>query len=631
MNVSQTNKPGSTPGWGRLIGLAAATVLGAGLFAAPAAAQQGWGQQEGPIRLIPPRAESPGEAPAPDWRLRDEPPRDTGPTHRAPRLPREVVSGIQASDSLDAVSIDASGVLDASLGGLPVDMWNGSSRDVIARALDVLPVVAPSPVRQGLARTLLLTVASPPSGSGPGLIDLRAERLVALGATPDALRLVDAVPEDRITETLARVRIEALMVEGRLDEACAAAEAGIARWDAPVWQKVQAFCALRADRREQANLAVTMLREQGIDDPAFLWAAEQLSGLRGPAPSDIGRPTPLVVAMLLATGRTLPASLLDAPEPWVLRAVALSDSAAAKPDVRVPAGERAALHGAFSADDLAALYRAQGFPDDAFAEPLADIVAAPTPLTGALLFQLAERQTVPAALAEVVVRAMDLAERVGLHAATAGLYAPLIERLAPAADLMWFAETAGRTLFRAGRFDSAAEWYEAAASAAAVDSEARQAADGLWPLYRLAVESMSDRWPEARMKAWRTLMTARAETASGNEPTTRRVARQQARLLSLLQATGDRVEVADWAPLWAALPDAGGFVPQAPVWHAVSSAADQLRVGETVLLGLMVQGDTAPADVSDAALHRAVESLRVVGLEDAARRIAVEAAIASGL
>lgn len=229
------------------------------------------------------------------------------------------------------------------------------------------------------------------------------------------------------------------------------------------------------------------------------------------------------------------------------------------------------------------------------------------------------------------MRAMELAERVGLHAALAGLYAPLIERMAPAADMMWFAETAGRTLFRAGRFDSAIEWYEAAANTAATDAEARRAADRLWPLYRLAIESMSDRWPEARMEAWRTLMTTRAETASGNEPTTRRVARQQARLLSLLQATGDRVEVADWAPLWAALPDAGGFVPQSPVWHAVSSAADQLRVGETVLLSLMLQGDAAPADVSDAALHRAVETLRAVGLENAARRIAVEAAIAAGL
>jgi hypothetical protein len=45
----------------------------------------------------------------------------------------------------------------------------------------------------------------------------------------------------------------------------------------------------------------------------------------------------------------------------------------------------------------------------------------------------------------------------------------------------------------------------------------------------------------------------------------------------------------------------------------------------------MAQGNTAPADLSDAARYRAVESLRLVGLEDIARRIAVEAAIAAGV
>jgi hypothetical protein len=546
-----------------------------------------------------------------------------------------VVSGIQTVDDLGAVSADSAGVLDSNLGGLPADMWEGSERVVIARALAAMPIAAPSPARQALARTLLLTVASPPpgAGAGPSLIDLRVERLVAMGATDDALRLVAAVPAEQVSEAIAKARVDALLVENRLNEACAAAEEGITRWDTPYWQKVQVFCALWANRREQAALALTMLREQGIDDPIFMWAAEQLSGLKSPTPGDIGQPTPLGVAMLLSTGRPLPKTLLDAPEPWVLRAVALApaDHKEITPAVRVPAAERAALFGAFSAEALATLYRAQKFPEDAFAQPLADIAKAPVPLTGALLYQLAERQTVPAALAEVVVRAMDVAAIVGVDTGAATLYAPMIERMTPAPDLMWFAEAAGRTLFRAGRLDSAGEWYQVAANAAAVDSTARQAADALWPLYRLTTDSISDRWPEARMQAWRSLMMKRAETAAGNEPTTRRVARQQARLLSLLLATGDRVEVEDWAPLWPDMPKSAGFVPQAPVWHAGVAAADDILVGEAVLLSLMVQDNAAPADLSDAALSRAVESLRLVGLEGPARRIAAEAAIAAGM
>lgn len=603
----------------------------AGLLAAVAPASAIAQEAGGPIRLFPVETERgrPATGPGADWTPRDG--------ARPAPMPREITSGILAVDDLGAVSLDAAGVIDARSGGLPVDMWAASRRDVVARALDVLPVAAPSPARQDLARRLLLSVAAPPPGDGPALIDLRAERLVALGAAADALRLIATVPAGQMTEALAKARLDALLIDGDRGEACALAERSVARWETPVWQKAQVYCALIAGRREQAGLALTMLREQGIDDPAFLWAAEQISGLKGPTPGDLGTPGPLVLSMMLATGRPLPKGLLDRPgappAPWLLRAVALApaEAKAIPPEVRVAAAERAALHGAVSAGELANLYRAQSFAEDAFAQPLAGIVQAPTPLSGALLFQLAERQSVPAALAEVVVRALDLAERAGVGASAAALYAPLIEKIAPAPDLMWFAEAAGRALYRAGRFDSAGEWFQFAANAAAVDAAARRVADALWPLYRLSVEAVSDRWPEARMAAWRSLMVGRAEDSAGNEPTDRRVARVQARLLSLLQATGDRVEAADWAPLWDALPAADGFVPQAPVWHALGGAADELRVGETVLYALMAMGEADPADLSDAALHRAVESLRVVGLEESARRIAVEAAVAAGI
>lgn len=624
MNASPTARSAVRKAAARhLLAAAVASVL------AVPAMPSAFAQSEGPIRLVPVDPARPEATEGFTPRSGTAPSREGRP---AP-MPREIGNGILAVDDLGAVSPDAAGVIDAGMGGLPVDMWADSRRAVVAEALNALPVAAPSPARQGLARRLLLTVAAPPSGPGPALIDLRVDRLVALGATEDALRLIAAVPADAHGEAVAKAQVEALLVENRLDDACSAAEQGLTRWDAPFWQKAQVFCALRAERREQANLNLTMLREQGVDDPAFVWAAETLSGLRAPTPGDIGRPTPLTLAMMIATGRSLPGSLLDSPEPWVLRALALApdDAASVPADVRLPAAERAVGMGALNGRALADLYRAQTFAEDAFAQPLADIVDAPEPQTGALLFQLAERQSVPAALAEVVVRAMDLARRTGTEAAAAAVYAPLIERLEPTADILWFAETAGRALYRAGRFDSAAEWYQAAATAAPANADARQAADALWPLYRLAVEAVSDRWPEARMTAWRTLTASRSESAPGNEPPQRRAARLRGRLLSLLQATGDRVEVEDWAALWAALPPGDGFVPSASVWHAVGRASDQLRVGETVVLGLMAQGDAAPADLSDAALYRAVESLRLVGLEEPARRIAVEAAIASGL
>lgn len=610
MNVSHSGRRRRVPG-GRSVAAVAMVLLAAGVAALPAA------RAAEPLRLFPQEIQG----------NREE--ERAAPKEPAP-MAREVREGILAVDDLGAVSIEATGVLDAGNGGLPVDIWQGSERDVVERALAALPVDAPSLARQDLVRRLLLTVASPPPGkSTPSLLERRVRKLLALGATEDARRLVAAVAADQVTEDLAAARVDTLLVDGRLDEACALAEQGLLDWDSVYWQKVIVFCSLRAGRVEQASLNLTMLREQGVEDPPFVWAAEQLSGVRVLSLSTFENPTPLTLAMFRATGRPYPTGILADPEPWVLRAVALGTQT--EPVVRVVAAERAVMHGAMSGDELAAVYRDQSFEEEAFAQPLADLVAEPDPLTGALLFQLAERQTVPAAIAEVVLRALGVAEHMGRYMAAAALYAPMIETLEPGPDLMWFAESAARALYALGRFDSALEWYEVAAGGAATDSDARMAADALWPLYRLAAEAAEDRWPEQRMEAWRVRLMERTQDQATEAAAARRVAQAQARLLSLLQATGDRVRVSDWAPLWDRLSGDGGFVPTAPRWHALAAAADELRVGEAVVLALMVLEGVAPEMASDAALYHAVESLRLVGLEAEARRIAVEAAVVGGI
>jgi hypothetical protein len=55
------------------------------------------------------------------------------------------------------------------------------------------------------------------------------------------------------------------------------------------------------------------------------------------------------------------------------------------------------------------------------------------------------------------------------------------------------------------------------------------------------------------------------------------------------------------------------------------------RVGETVLLSLVGLNATGLADAEPEWLARVVTSLRRVGLEEEARCLAVEAAIANGL
>lgn len=582
------------------------------LTPAPVAAEA----PSGPIRLFPdPGAEG-----------QEAPPEDA---------PREVRDGILAIDSLDAVSAEAAGLLDPGAGGLPLDMWQGSERAVIAQALRALPVTSGAPARNALARRLLLTAAPPPeAGAGAetaDLLELRLDRLLALGATAQVRDLVAAVSPDARpgaqAEPLRRAEANAWLIDNRTDEACAIVEDGLSRFDPVWWQKAATFCQLAKGNIQAANLQLSMLREQGVDDAAFLWAAEQLAGLRVLSLHGLSDPSPLTIAMIRATGRPYPAGTLVDPEPWLARAVALGDRT--DMDLRLQAAEGAYLAGAFSREALTALYEQVDFPQDAFAQPLSEVVSEPGVRTNALLWQMAAGQTVPAAKVEVIAAALEVAADRGRPLLGAHLYAPQIAALPTATEFLWFAGPAARALYAAGDAEGGRAWFRLAAEAAPTSATAALAADAVWPLDRIAFETASDRWPARRLDAWRRGATEAAEDADGADAADR-PARLEARLLSLFQATGDRVRAADWAPLFGR-PSHDGAVPAAPAWHAITDATDNLRLGETVLLGLLILNDAAPGAESDAALYRVVESLRLVGLEDTARRIALESAVAAGL
>lgn len=614
----------------RLTPVAVGLALGLALGLPSAVAQSayddgGWGRplpvedvSSGPIRLFPPSAgDGDGAADA-----------ETLPEV----MPREVRDGILAIDSLGAVSAEATGLLDPGAGGLPLDMWQGSDRLVITQGMAALPVSGASPARHDLSRRLLLTAAPPPEGEAGGidLLGLRAERLLALGATEDVRRLIAAVNPEALSgaevEPLRRAEANALFIDNRIEEACTVVEGGLTRFEAVWWQKASAFCQLVAGNLQAANLQLSMLREQGVEDAPFLWAAEQLAGLRVLSLNGLPDPTPLTIAMMRATGRPYPAGTLVDPAPWLLRAVALGGDTDI--DTRLQAAEQAYLAGAFSRDDLAALYAQVSFPKDAFARALDDIVADGGGRSHALLWQMAGQQTVPAAQAEVIAAGLRASAARDKGLLGAHFYAPLIRDLPVTAEFLWFAEGAARALYATGDFSGGRQWFRLAAEAAPTNADAAAAADRLWGLDRIAFETVSDRWPERRLSAWRQAVAEAG--AAETEPAARRLARLEARLLSLFQATGDRVRASDWAALFGRLPQ-DGVVPPTPAWHAVTDATDALRIGETVLLSLLILGDSAPGRVSDAGLYRAVESLRLVGLEEAARRIAVEGAVAAGL
>ena len=125
-----------------------------------------------------------------------------------------------------------------------------------------------------------------------------------------------------------------------------------------------------------------------------------------------------------------------------------------------------------------------------------------------------------------------------------------------------------------------------------------------------------------------------ADWPRGAKPTTKAgatpAAGRESLLRALLGALG-RAPERSWIEIALDTPAAAQPAPPAALMYALQEAGESGRVGETVLLTLLVIAPQGLSDCHPAALGIAVTALKRVELHEAARRLAVQAAIYRGV
>ncbi|MDX2142150.1 MAG: hypothetical protein SFV19_02235 [Rhodospirillaceae bacterium] len=570
-------------------------------------------------------------------------------------------SGI-SKGALEELGADRIGLLDESSGALPDTMWDGSDPIFVRAILPRLPRKMNSLAMRRLAHNMLLPQSRQPQAASdpfaveaaegaPGesvapaetaawLLEARVTALAAMGDWQNVAALLELVPMDRMTGPLEKLKVDAMLATDKTDAACTEAQAALARTADDHWQKLQVFCQFNANQTSAAQLGLSLLREQGVEAPAFFWAADLIQGNRPLTPNGLQRLTPLELAMLRKAGRTFPDAVVRDGDPTLLRVLAQmpvpavedeklndtekKDRARLMQEARIVVAERAVAAGALDPEDLRALYLALDLSQDAqppqLAQATADSVRA-----RAHMYQLAKAQTVPAAQAEVIARAVELtrADRgeKGPDLVVVGrVYAPLLTEFTPAPDLIWFSGHAARALLAAGVPDKAAAWFDLARQMARTSIEAAEIADGLWALEHLGgIGASSGVTPQA-IRSWQATVPGPVAIAS------------RERLLNLLAALGDAVPAAEWLPVISAPTKPIDAVhPPVHVWQGLALAARDARLGDAVALALVALGEEGPHRSSPLTLHRVIESLMVAGRDKEARALALEAALVQGL
>ncbi|MBB4287277.1 hypothetical protein [Roseospira goensis] len=539
---------------------------------------------------------------------------------------------------------DATGVLPARPGGLPQDLWAGTSGARVRDLVAALPLTVPSPIVADLRRRLLLTVQTAPPGlSARALLALRVGRLAALGGPADDLVAL-AEPLGPGAEA-DRARLRALAIEGRDDRVCALARGVGAGYVDPVWQQAAIHCDLLDGARDRALLGLALLREMGGgaaagdergSDGAFMLLAERLAGLDSPAPDSFAGASALAYRLLRALpDLDAPADALRAGEPWTARALALGGGG--PPSLIAAAAERAAAVGAVSIDDLATAWRDLDVDPRDLETPVSRVVLGGTALDRALAYAILARETDPERLAEGLLHPLETSRTKTpvLYPLHAALYAPLIRAIPvePAVPA-FLGAAAGRALYAAGSIEAGRTWLRRLGQQGrAGDADAEDAAALLWPIARVADAALGDPLPGERLVLWRQARAARL----GDGAEARRVLdRDHVVLLNVLEALGAPVQAVHWLPIKSsrvfveAVAVDGGFT-DADRLAALERAVGDGRPGAALALALRALGPEGPAGASLETLQAVIGALRALDLTADARRVALEALLARGI
>jgi len=458
------------------------------------------------------------------------------------------------------------------------------------------------------------------------LLRARVERLIAAGDLSGLAALFDRLPPQIDDDQLTRYRVDVMLLNGDVAGACGEAGAANQRSENTYWFQIVALCRTIDGDASGAGFATEMLQEMGVDDPLYFQLMAYLmqpADQRDPSTiGPIGAPTPLKLAMMRIAGIEVPVETLVQASPLILRAIATTPNMPVP--LRLEAADMAVRQGAIDIAMLVSLYGGVQFdPSELENASLMAQAGGAAARTDALLYQAARRSPAPEARAANLEAAWQVGRKRGNYSISALANVEATRALPDIPELLNNAADVAKALLVAGDFEGAMGWYNLVrreASNANVDATARLLE--LWPYMQIAdttgkipfSNEILDLWWQAQ------LVNTRAERAS-----------KGALLFAVFEALGNQVPQRYWTSLYEGAERADESMPALPAWRGTLLAARGGRLGETVLLSLVLLGEQGPGPANPAVLSNVIEALRLVGLEKEARALAIEALAEAGL
>ena len=501
---------------------------------------------------------------------------------------------------ISEVGLAAIGVGDGDSSELGLDsmIWRGTSASDAVHLLQKAAVVSHSQALTDLSYRVVAKQSVPPSGANLVAAELVAARLAWLaraGRSHDLAVLANQLPDSPRWASWKRWLVEHELMMRNDGVACGIVDAHVETTMEPFWHKANVICHAVRGNVSGARFAADILAANGVEDPLFFALTnEMLTGVSAENIEPIKMDSMHIVLMDVVN-RSIPLeSLAVLPSQMAQSVVHLKYLGA---DARMVSTFDGLTRGLIGHNQVSKLWRNAGSFDSDPQLALAQLDGEATALTTAMAWRAIDADTSPQRLARIVA-AMKAEIADGNGALMLPLYAELI------ADEISKAATAADVRFNENGLAPKIAMLLAIAKPDDINlikgftnnDDALRAAN----LMKMIDRGTSQAGVLRELDMWQ--------------------------LLPVLEAAGAMLPDQDWLMLSkdAALTQQP-FISMSPILlAAVTQAANNRRVAETILLSNWLLQTGPLENINPEDMAKVVTALRSVGQEDAAKALSEE-------
>ncbi len=540
---------------------------------------------------------------------------------KAPEQNTSSTLQVQTLGALHPASIDVS--QDSENKKLGANIWQGLSGQLVLALLEKIEAPVRSPALTNLYQRLLFNGSSIPDASvvGDQILKLRLKKLIDLGYFEAAGRYFARLPANVFDDDIRALKAQLMLLDGREEAACTDQIIGAAQGVTGFWAKFDVFCRIVKQEFNKAELGAALLEESGEKDPLFFSLVAASIGSQIDLSTYSQSSEPIHYALLKRLDAVFPPQLVASAVPSVKAALSTQLARVKEGAINLLLNE--VQYGRpVNFTDILSIAQ-QPMQVISTASEKAQEGAAETPLKApyAASLKSISENPLPEERAKGLMSLWTSAQDAGDLFAVAHLSLPILQDLPAGPYGQDFNRMILKILLVNDRVDLSRQWERTARRAAIQGTAdervaARKDITRLDTLILLAGVDGIARWNTASFNNWLQQMATDPD-----------VALKGAFLLTMMEVFGYTVSDADWDRLITLEQTHRQAQSNHSFENTLVTAATSRQKGKTVALSLLSMGSGDVSAVSLTTLRAVTSALMAVGLEDDARKIALEAAI----